>query len=436
MKVIALDTAQRKLELIAFLEEGRYPDAIAGCKNLRASYKKTASKFRLRPDGHRLWIEVDGVFLKFFCGFERLDKLEALSMIHREIGHFKRDKILFDARKKIYSVTKEEAQTVVDACEHCQLRVRMKTRPENKVITAPKPGVHYQADLVDMRHYSEVNDGFGWILNIIDVNSKFLMSVPCKNKSAIEIKNAFVKVFRLYGEPKYLHTDNGTEFKNSLLRQYTEGLYIRRIFGRARHPQSQGQVERLNQTQKSVLSSLVLERGTNGRWIDFHEEAVSIINCTVHEAIRKRPIDVFFGRKIGNSNDNEFNDLKDIDSDIFEIDERYEQEAQYQEMHEAEMMQMEISNHRINYEKKIIKRRTWRERCGPLFKKDAKVLLYKDFDANSQNRKRYFDCETDGTIYLIVKISEDGLADIKATDSNVVIENVDIARLKIYKELK
>ncbi|KAI5151225.1 hypothetical protein ENBRE01_1984 [Enteropsectra breve] len=109
------------------------------------------------------------------------------------------------------------------------------------------------------------------------------MSVACKTKSAAEVKLAFMHLFRLFGELKILQRDNGTDFKNSLLREYTDSLYIRHAFRRPRYPQTQGQIERLNQTQKSVLSSLVLERGTGvgGLIFSLRKYALLIQQCTL-----------------------------------------------------------------------------------------------------------------------------------------------------------
>ena len=50
-------------------------------------------------------------------------------------------------------------------------------------------------------------------------------------------------------------------------------MHITIIHGRPRHPQSQGQVERVNQTVKRFIAKKLY--GTNGnRWIDVHDEAI------------------------------------------------------------------------------------------------------------------------------------------------------------------
>uniref|UniRef100_W5LXP4 Integrase catalytic domain-containing protein n=1 Tax=Lepisosteus oculatus TaxID=7918 RepID=W5LXP4_LEPOC len=49
----------------------------------------------------------------------------------------------------------------------------------------------WQADLVDMREYSEFNDGFCYILTCIDMLSKYAWAVPLKTKSGGAVTGAF-----------------------------------------------------------------------------------------------------------------------------------------------------------------------------------------------------------------------------------------------------
>ncbi|KAI5152519.1 hypothetical protein ENBRE01_2890 [Enteropsectra breve] len=129
----------------------------------------------------------------------------------------------------MYSPTAEEVTHVLEACEICQLQLRLRTRSQNRVIYATKPGIRYQADLIDLRHYADENRGYCWILNIVDVYSKFLISIPPKSKSAVSVLAGFKKAFHLYGEPQIVQTDNGTEFKNSTVKHYFLSLNVQQI---------------------------------------------------------------------------------------------------------------------------------------------------------------------------------------------------------------
>lgn len=53
----------------------------------------------------------------------------------------------------------------------------------------------WQADLVDMQKYSDENDGYKYLLTVIDNVSKFAWAIPLKNKTGPSLKTAFTSLF-------------------------------------------------------------------------------------------------------------------------------------------------------------------------------------------------------------------------------------------------
>ncbi len=53
----------------------------------------------------------------------------------------------------------------------------------------------WQADLNEMIPYKNENKNFKYILTVIDVFSRYAWALPLKNKTAGEVKSAFVKIF-------------------------------------------------------------------------------------------------------------------------------------------------------------------------------------------------------------------------------------------------
>ena len=49
----------------------------------------------------------------------------------------------------------------------------------------------WSADLVDMRWSSRENEGFKYLLNVIDVFSKYAWSIPIKDKTGKSITDTF-----------------------------------------------------------------------------------------------------------------------------------------------------------------------------------------------------------------------------------------------------
>jgi hypothetical protein len=115
-----------------------------------------------------------------------------------------------------------------------------------------------QVDLIDMQ---SLPDGeYKWLLVYQDHFTKFIQLRPLKAKSSIEVANALFDIFSIFGVPMILQSDNGREFKNqviSALATMWPGMKL--VHGRARHPQSQGSVERSNADIKKMLATWMRE---------------------------------------------------------------------------------------------------------------------------------------------------------------------------------
>ena len=71
------------------------------------------------------------------------------------------------------------------------------------------------ADLVEMQEWSKQNKGFRYMLNVIDVFSKFAWSVPLKDKKGETVTEAFIHIVKKSNRiPKFLWVDQGKEFYN------------------------------------------------------------------------------------------------------------------------------------------------------------------------------------------------------------------------------
>ena len=65
--------------------------------------------------------------------------------------------------------------------------------------------------LVDMSSFSRSNEGYKFLLTVIDVYRKYGWIVPLKSKTGKEVASALTKLFKV-AVPSRLWTDEGTEF--------------------------------------------------------------------------------------------------------------------------------------------------------------------------------------------------------------------------------
>jgi len=103
-------------------------------------------------------------------------------------------------------------------------------------------------------------------LTITDDHSRFNLCLEaCKNQQEVTVKNALINVFRRYGLPYMILTDNGgpwgstgNESRDGIrfyttLEKWLIQLNIKLIHGRPYHPQTQGKEERFHRTLKQEL---------------------------------------------------------------------------------------------------------------------------------------------------------------------------------------
>ena len=88
------------------------------------------------------------------------------------------------------------------------------------------------------------NSGNKHILTITDHLTGWLEAFPIPDKSTDTTVSTFINQYLpVHMCPRYILSDNGTEFKNHLLDQVLKQLGIERIFSTPYHPQSNRKLE-------------------------------------------------------------------------------------------------------------------------------------------------------------------------------------------------
>lgn len=146
----------------------------------------------------------------------------------------------------------------------------------------------WQADLMEMIPYARINKGYKYILNVIDVFSRFARAIPVKSKSGAEIADALTKLFK-ETKPRHLQTDQGKEFYNSnvksVLKKYNVNLYS--VFSQFKA----ALVERFNRTLRERMNRAFTVQG-NKKWVSLLPKLVYSYNHSIHRSTGLRPVDV------------------------------------------------------------------------------------------------------------------------------------------------
>ena len=154
----------------------------------------------------------------------------------------------------------------------------------------------WAGDLLDMGAGSpKDNDGYRYILCLVDVYSRFAFVVPMKTKKAAEFLKAFKSVCEKQGVvPRRLWVDQGGEFVN----RATEN-FLRSHDSRIYHTYSPHKVsiaERFNRTLRLLLSVHMAEENTL-HWVgELLDKCVELYNNRRHSTIDETPAAVYSGK--------------------------------------------------------------------------------------------------------------------------------------------
>ena len=142
----------------------------------------------------------------------------------------------------------------------------------------------WAADLADMRALSKENDGYNFLLLVIDTFSKYGWIVPLKDKKGETIVNALKEIFKESGRrPDKLWTDKGREFFNKDVRDLVY-LYA------TENEEKSSIAERWIRTMKEKMFKYFTDYNTN-KYIDVLPELVEDYNNTVHSSTKLTPTD-------------------------------------------------------------------------------------------------------------------------------------------------
>lgn len=219
----------------------------------------------------------------------------------------------------------------------------------------------------------------------------------------MEIKKCIKKLVTSEGAFKIMQTDNGLELKNYIVDEFCHNYLIQRIYGRPRHPQSQGIVERFNQTvtrylQKHLFAKYDNDKKASKRLIDILDLTVYNYNISAHESTKKSPFVLFRNRDGFNA----------CLSPCFEI----ENNDLSKDYREARINQMKYFETRfVDKQKTNVKS----------FKIGDKILVQKDFDNNTKTKKKKLESFYEGPFEI---------KEVLKNDTLVIVSEEKIVRVK------
>ena len=168
---------------------------------------------------------------------------------------------------------------------HKQARKNFKRNP----VVAEHINENFQADLLDMQEYSKLNEGYRYLLTVIDVFSKRAWVERLKSKNMSNVADAMEKILK-ENKPTKLMTDEGTEFKNRYFSILMKKYDINHFFAKNKDVKC-SVVERFNKTLKDHLTKYTTFKGTR-RYTDIINDFLEGYHKAKHRSIGMAPQDV------------------------------------------------------------------------------------------------------------------------------------------------
>ena len=133
------------------------------------------------------------------------------------------------------------------------------------------------------------------ILTIIHHLTGWLEAFPKPDKSADTIVATLINQYLpVHMCPRYILSNNGMEFKNSLMDQVLQQLGIDRIFSSPYHPQSNSKLEVFHKYLKPTLKKLCKKDPAN--WDKYLNQVLTSYRITPNLATAESPFFLVYGR--------------------------------------------------------------------------------------------------------------------------------------------
>ncbi|XP_053194179.1 uncharacterized protein LOC128378637 [Scomber japonicus] len=180
-------------------------------------------------------------------------------------------------------------------CSTCKAyNVKPTIKPhQGKFPLPPLPGQEIIIDYTDMLINAR---GYRYLLVAVDAYTGWPEAVPTKKEDALTVVKFLLNQYiPTHGFPKKIRSDNGTHFKNKHLQAVEAQLGLKHAFGTVYHPQSQGKVERMNQTIKGKIGKICADSKLN--WVDALPIALMSIRSSVNSITGFTPYELMCGQQ-------------------------------------------------------------------------------------------------------------------------------------------
>ncbi|GKB90076.1 retrovirus-related pol polyprotein from transposon TNT 1-94 [Tanacetum coccineum] len=221
---------------------------------------------------------------------------------HQRLSHLNFDTINDLAKNDLVTGLPKFKYHKEHLCPSCEQGKSKKASHPPKPVPNSKQRLHLlHMDLCGPMRVESIN-GKRYVLVIVDDYSRYtwVHFLRSKDEAPEEIKTFLKKITVLLQAPVIIvRTDNGTEFKNQVLKEYFDSVGISHQASSVRTPQQNGVVERRNRTLvEAARTMLIFSRAPLFLWAEAIATACYTQNRSIiHRRFNKTPYELINSRK-------------------------------------------------------------------------------------------------------------------------------------------
>ncbi|XP_055721489.1 uncharacterized protein LOC129813225 [Salvelinus fontinalis] len=193
---------------------------------------------------------------------------------------------------------KRDVSDFIKTCHTCQLTGKpnqaIKPVPLFPIPVLSQPFEYLIIDCVGPLPRSK--KGSSYLFTVMCQTTRFPAAYPLRSITTKSVLKALTQFLSLFGIPKVIQSDQGSNFTSKLFGQVLQQLHIKHNLASAYHAQSQGALERFHQTLKSLLRSYCTEMDKD--W----EEGLPWLLLAAREVSQEStgfsPNDLVFGHRV------------------------------------------------------------------------------------------------------------------------------------------
>ena len=224
--------------------------------------------------------------------------VKTIQYVHAEGGHRRVEATLQRLLKAGHDQPglKKAVEYVLDNCGYCQ-KVAARDQSDGRSVPSFREvmevGEEWSLDTIGPLEPDE--DGNCFIMVAVDGFSRYVMLEPAKDNSGDSAAHFLLKIAGMFGRPRGIRTDGGSQYDNHLIDVFCELLGMQRHVTLAYRPEANGRVERVCKEVGRHLRFICLDRRIEGQWSVMLPIVQRVLNTTPHIALGVEPAKIVFG---------------------------------------------------------------------------------------------------------------------------------------------